>query len=101
MLLTGQVLMIEPKGFSFNQETTDNSFQSQSAIQAPGEAAMREFQELKKKLISADLEVNIYTPKEGTPDAVFPNNWFSTTPFGQLILYPMKAKNRRKERRDD
>jgi hypothetical protein len=101
MLLTGQVVMIEPKGFSYNQETTDNSFQSKSPIHAPGEAAMREFQELKKKLISADLEVIIYTPQEGTPDAVFPNNWFSTTPAGQLILYPMKAPNRRKERRDD
>jgi hypothetical protein len=102
MLLAGQVLMIEPKGFSFNHETTDNSFQIQSTpIQAPGEAAMREFHELKKKLISADLEVNIYSPKEGTPDAVFPNNWFSTTPEGKLILYPMMAKNRRLERRDD
>lgn len=90
--------MIEPKGFSFNHETTDNFFQMQATLQAPGETAMREFQDLKKKLLSADINVNVFSPKEGTPDAVFPNNWFSTTPSGKLILYPMMAPNRRKER---
>ncbi len=98
MKLTGEVLMIEPKGFSFNQETTDNFFQNKAALQAPGEAAMREFQDLKKKLMAADINVNVFSPKAGTPDAVFPNNWFSTTPSGKLILYPMMAPNRRKER---
>ena len=98
MTLTGEIVMIEPRGFSFNHETTDNFFQNQSPVQAPGEAAMREFQELKKKLVSAEITVNVFSSKEGAPDAVFPNNWFSTTPAGQLILYPMKAENRRKER---
>ena len=39
----------------------------------------------------------------GTPDAVFPNNWFSTHPAGEalggvqqdtLVFYPMKCPNR-------
>jgi len=36
-----------------------------------------------------------------TPDSVFPNNWFSTHTGGQIAIYPMYAKNRRKERRTD
>ena len=33
------------------------------------------------------------------PDAVFPNNWFWTEHDGTIIIYPMKAPNRRAERR--
>jgi len=41
-----------------------------------------------------------------TPDACFPNNWFSTHTDlecgeSSLVLYPMKVPNRRKERRPD
>jgi hypothetical protein len=41
--------------------------------------------------------------EHGTPDAVFPNNWFSTHPAGEaaggcqqdtLVFYPMKCPNR-------
>ena len=37
------------------------------------------------------------------PDAVFPNNWFSTHPSfdGTLVLYPMLGSNRAKEKRQD
>ena len=34
-----------------------------------------------------------------TPDSIFPNNWFSTHTTGELVLYPMFAKNRRLERK--
>jgi hypothetical protein len=46
----------------------------------------------------------------GTPDAVFPNNWFSThaaaeshgnTKENTLVLYPMKCPNRAAERRPE
>ena len=42
--------------------------------------------------------------RHGTPDAVFPNNWFTTHPAGEarggvqrstLALYPLKCPNRR------
>ena len=32
------------------------------------------------------------------PDAVFPNNWISTDSQGNIILYPMYAKSRNKEK---
>ena len=34
-----------------------------------------------------------------TPDAVFPNNWFTTHQNGDVYLYPMNAMNRRLERK--
>jgi len=35
------------------------------------------------------------------PDAVFPNNWFSTHAGGHVAVYPMYAASRRRERRSD
>lgn len=53
-------------------------------------------------LQSAGVQVKLFqhTLEHGTPDAVFPNNWFSTHPASEtgqesaLVLYPMKTKNR-------
>ena len=36
-----------------------------------------------------------------TPDSIFPNNWISFHENGKVGLYPMFAKNRRLERRED
>ena len=44
-----------------------------------------------------------HSPQHDTPDAVFPNNWFSTHAQGEarggvqqrtLVYYPMKCPNR-------
>ena len=51
------------------------------------------------------MRVNLFqhSLEHGTPDAVFPNNWFSTHPAGEaaggttdstLVIYPMKCPNR-------
>lgn len=104
MFLSDKILMIEPRGFTLNKETSgDNFFQSGGQVKAPAETAMKEFHELKNKLMKAGIEVTVISPSDDviTPDGVFPNNWFSTTPYGQLILYPMMASNRRLERRKE
>ena len=36
-----------------------------------------------------------------TPDSIFPNNWVSFHNSATVVVYPMFAENRRKERRDD
>jgi len=104
MFLSEKILMIEPRGFALNKETAgDNFFQSKELVKAPLETAMKEFHDLKYKLMKAGIEVTVITLSDelNTPDSVFPNNWFSTTPYGQLILYPMMASNRRLERRKE
>lgn len=45
------------------------------------------------KTTTSELDENI------TPDAVFPNNWISTEPNGDIILYPMLAPNRNAEKK--
>jgi hypothetical protein len=104
MILSEKVLMVEPRNFSFNEETSvDNFFQSPGTIKIPAEASMKEFNDLKYKLMKAGIIVQVVSPVDEfyTPDGVFPNNWLSTTPEGKLILYPMMALNRRKERRKE
>ena len=89
MILTDKIVMIEPRGFTFNEETkADNFFQSTTTIRVPAETAMKEFHEFKKKLMKAGIEVTIFTPKDelSSPDSVFPNNWFSTTPDGKFTV---------------
>ncbi len=104
MILSEKILMIEPRGFTLNEETSaDNFFQTTTTLKAPAETAMKEFHELKNKLMKAGIEVTVFSPVDEliSPDGVFPNNWFSTTPHGQLIIYPMMASNRRIERRKE
>jgi len=36
-----------------------------------------------------------------TPDSIFPNNWVSFHANGSVVLYPMFAENRRRERREE
>ena len=41
------------------------------------------------------------TETPAKPDAIFPNNWLSTSPNGTVTVYPMFAPNRRIEKRED
>ena len=70
------------------------------------DTVLREFAGLHHVLAEqAGVRVNLFQHAHGhgTPDAVFPNNWFSTHAAGEaggnvtentLVLYPMKTPNR-------
>lgn len=94
------VIMVKPKGFGLNSETlVDNDFQKTHVSHDSEASALAEFQGLVGALEAAGVYVNVFEPPTpGLPDAVFPNNWLSTHPDGRVILYPMRASNRRKER---
>lgn len=100
------VLMVKPNHFGFNVETAkSNIFQNrfnanQQEIANQALAEVDNFTNLLKKYA---MEVIVFEIKDGliTPDAVFPNNWFTTHSGGRVILYPMLANNRRLERRMD
>jgi hypothetical protein len=97
--------MIEPIGFRSNPETVDdNAFQrppGDDSPQAIETAARVEFARLREALESRGVEVDWCPARDNreAPDAVFPNNWFSTHPGGKLVLYPMRSLSRRLERR--
>jgi hypothetical protein len=101
------IVMIRPANFASNPETlASNRFQSTSGdldgrqIQ---QLAQLEFEALATALSDAGVNVHVFddTAAPIKPDALFPNNWFSTHPDGTVVLYPMLAPNRRLERRDD
>jgi hypothetical protein len=98
----GAVLMIRPAAFDYNPETALTN-----KMQRPGEApdaasqARSEFDGLVRALRSEGIAVctvadTVDPPK---PDAVFPNNWVSFHRDGTVVLYPMQAETRRRERR--
>ncbi|GIL62309.1 hypothetical protein Vafri_16587 [Volvox africanus] len=110
--------MVAPTAFGFNEQAAqDNSFMHAAA--KPGEGndltrqVLREFAGLHHVLTQvAGVKVNLFEHNlsHGTPDACFPNNWFSTHPAGEaaggvkeatLVFYPMKCPNRAAERRED
>jgi hypothetical protein len=97
------VLMVRPHRFASNPQTRGcNAFQRDSGGDLHA-AAVREFDALAAALREAGVAVVALddTPEPHTPDAVFPNNWFSTHADGTIVLYPMSAPNRRAERRVD
>ncbi|WP_114765504.1 arginine deiminase-related protein [Vibrio rhodolitus] len=101
------VVMVPPKEFSFNSETArDNEFQQGIALPAEElkSSVMAEFESMVTQLRSAGIQVIVLDYQldaEATPDAVFPNNWFSTNSEGDLFTFPMACENRRREVRLD
>jgi hypothetical protein len=101
------VLMIRPHRFYPNPETAaDNAFQravEAGEMPAISAAAQAEFDSAVETLRTAGVAVHVVddtaTPEK--PDAVFPNNWFSTHHDGRVALYPMYSAARRRERRHD
>ena len=103
---TNTILMIEPVAFGFNDQTAVNNYFQQQFIDTDSDIqlqALAEFNEmvelLRKKKLNILIVKDILEPH--TPDSIFPNNWISFFGDGQVVLYPMFAANRRKERRQD
>jgi hypothetical protein len=99
------VLMVRPTSFGFDEQTAvSNAFQNKPT-EAQDEIlahANDEFQQAVNTLSANGIEVltfedDITPPK---PNAVFPNNWFSSWSDGQVFLYPMATESRRIERSD-
>ncbi len=104
------VVMIRPHRFLPNPQTAaDNAFQRDAAAchardaHALSDAARDEVTAAAQTLSETGVRVHVFDDlgERGTPDAVFPNNWFSTHPGGHVALYPMYSPNRRRERRGD
>jgi hypothetical protein len=102
--LTEHVVMVRPVDFGFNEQTgLDNDFQtrpSKNNAEQVTTQALIEFERCVNTLQDKGVEVEVLeksTNQSKVPDAVFPNNWFSTRCNGDLIIYPMKTANRQAE----
>lgn len=106
MPLTSTILMVRPAAFGFNAETAANNyFQSNPDIDKEElqQKALLEFDNMVQTLRSRAINVVVIedTKEPAKPDAIFPNNWLSTSPDGNVLVYPMYAPNRRIEKRDE
>jgi len=101
-LIADTVLMVRPASFQFNEETSaNNSFQNKIQVTSTFESeVLEEFDNCVSQLKDVGINVEIWfdSPIPYKPDAIFPNNWFSTHTNGQVFLFPMFAENRRLER---
>jgi len=100
------LMMVRPVRFCYNAETAvDNAFQENTSfdLKSTQEKALKEFDAYVETLRSKGVEVAVFedTVEPHTPDSIFPNNWISFHEDGTIVLYPMKAKNRRLERRPE
>ena len=103
------VLIIHPRTFQPNPETAaDNAFQSEGVADVAERRSVAAQAQIEVAVVAAALRgegvgVVMFDDREGidTPDSVFPNNWISTHDDGRVVLYPMAAPSRRRERRGD
>lgn len=99
------ILMIEPVDFRFNSQTAvNNYFQTKPEDDSTAQdKALKEFRGMVAKLREHGVNVVVLqdTLDPHTPDSIFPNNWISFHENKMIALYPMFAKNRRVERRED
>lgn len=103
---TDKILMVRPVCFGYNEETAINNYYQKNSDKSASEIqkqALIEFDNMVQKLENLGINVKVLqdTKIPYTPDSIFPNNWFSTHSDNTVILYPMFAKNRRLERREE
>ena len=100
------VVMVRPHAFRSNPDTLqDNAFQIIDPEATHIDTAARAYAEVStvvQRLQEAGVAVHLFEDTDRqTPDAVFPNNWFSTHAGGHIAIYPMAMPSRQRERRWD
>ena len=104
---TNSILMIRPVAFRMNEQTAVNNYYQKvldNLLPATVNVkAQQEFDAFVEKLRSIGVHVIVVddTLNPDTPDSIFPNNWISFHENADVVLYPMFAENRRKERREE
>ncbi len=98
--VASRVILIRPTGFGFDPETAaSNGFQQLLNDPDIRKQAAEEFDALLHALDRCGIGTTVLDPTDPeAPNAVFPNNWFSTHADGSVVLYPMCTPSRRAER---
>lgn len=93
--------MIRPHGFGYNPETAEsNHFQQKTDVSA--EAAQLEFDKMVELLEAHGVKVRVFDDLQSDlTDSVFPNNWITQIPGKCVVVFPMEARSRRREIRED
>ena len=96
--ITNHIMMIQPVGFRYNEQTAVNNYYQQvmeglTPARAQ-ENALQEFNGFVEKLRVKGVNVVVIpdTKDPDTPDSIFPNNWVSFHRDAIVGLYPMCRK---------
>jgi hypothetical protein len=100
--VASKVLMVPPLGFKYNPETAvSNRYQKNLDNTDVRPLVMGEFRQMVDALKKQGIDVLVFEQPANLPDAVFPNNWFSTQVNAHgttdVIIYPMLTPNRQAE----
>ncbi len=99
---TNNVVMIRPRSFGFNENTSQsNAFQQE--VQFDPKEINTEFDRSVLSLKNSGVDVLVVedSTEPAKPDAIFPNNWLQLRADGAIVLFPMASVNRRIERRPE
>lgn len=100
---TSSLFMVAPTTFGFDEQTAaTNTFQHEldRGPKQITQTAIQEFEAYVATLRAHDIAVIDFhdSDDQPKPNAVFPNNWFTTWPDGTVYCYPMATPSRRVER---
>ena len=96
------MVMIRPRSFGFNENTSQsNAFQQE--VQFDPKEINTEFDRSVLSLKNSGVDVLVVedSTEPAKPDAIFPNNWLQLRADGAIVLFPMASINRRIERRPE
>lgn len=98
--------MIRPAAFGYNEETAVNNYFQSPNLHDKNNLQLKALAEFDAMVaLLRDNSINVLviedTVEPAKPDAVFPNNWISTSPGGTVSVFPLYASTRRTEKRDD
>lgn len=99
---TNHIMVMEPVNFHENEQTRDsNPYQHDDKKSADKiqKKALLEFRAFRDLLVENGIAMTTVQGQIGCPDDIFCNNWISTHENNRMILYPMVAENRQRERR--
>lgn len=102
--ITDSLLLVRPAAFRKNEQTAVNNYFQRSLLTLDDSQinyfAQKEFDQFAENLRSHGIRVTVVQDKGITdsPDSIFPNHIISLHQDGKIILYPMFAQNRRRER---
>ena len=109
--VASHVVMVSPDHFQFNPDAAEsnvfanNPSNESNTKEEERSLVLAEFEKMVNTLRGAGIEATVLpSPGPDAPDAVFPNNWFTTHRCAdgkaKVVLYPMLNPNRMVEKRN-
>jgi len=96
------VFMVEPVNFRLNQDSSKDNQYMDMSVEVDPDRALEQYIDLVQLIRHAGVTVKSFPGDPETPDDVFPNNVFGTTPSdyrkpGRLVIGHMYHASRQKE----